>query len=397
MESKLIRDINDCLKHENKQRITLPNKKEYLTELKYMSSLNSGRKDVLFCNLFLHESVQLLINSIFLMEDGYFDCAFYSIRQASENLNNMLLLASDRSKLNNWKLKGRFPLNHAVLKELKMINFRYEEIRERLSELFDEHDKLITKSNKTIHKQGFDSFYFVRTYRANEISFNKQREIEMFKKLLESSICKIYLFFIILDPIGLILADKNLNRKLNINPITDPINIDYIKEKYPKVLNLLYETSFYRDIADCFSNKEEMNDSTCNVIRNQYFDLEKLDEIEKQKFLLSYEEQFILCILQLQMPISNFHIGGLSPLPYWTSIQSNYCRNCFSLNDFDIYLKGEQFNNPYFNVYVSVIKMYDKNLFLEHNEKLTAEQIVLLTILSNHLNNQFEELKQSGQ
>lgn len=61
--------------------------------------------------IFLREIVQLLINSIFLYEDGYFDCAFYSIRQAAEAGNNMLYLANKgKPELGNWNEKGYFTL-----------------------------------------------------------------------------------------------------------------------------------------------------------------------------------------------------------------------------------------------------------------------------------------------
>jgi hypothetical protein len=39
----------------------------------------------------------------------------------------------------------------------------YKEIKDLLLEYFEHHGNLIKKSNKIIHKQGFDTFYRVRT------------------------------------------------------------------------------------------------------------------------------------------------------------------------------------------------------------------------------------------
>lgn len=48
----------------------IPKREELLYKLNYMQVLVSSRLDTWFCNNFLGESVQLLINSIFLKEDS---------------------------------------------------------------------------------------------------------------------------------------------------------------------------------------------------------------------------------------------------------------------------------------------------------------------------------------
>lgn len=68
--------------------------------------LITGRVDIMYCNAFLTEATQLLINSIFLYEDGYFDCAFYSVRQASEQNLSMFMreLKKKHQKVNDKNL-----------------------------------------------------------------------------------------------------------------------------------------------------------------------------------------------------------------------------------------------------------------------------------------------------
>lgn len=379
------------LKDENKQKCSLEQRDVLLNELSYMETLLTGRLDVLFCNNFLNESVQLLINSIYLMEDGYFDCAFYSIRQSSENINNMLLIASDESKLKMWENKERFPQNRQVLSTLKDINNKYKEIREKLSDFFGEYDELIAKSHKIIHKQGFDTFYKVRSTNLDGIKFNKNDEIEHFVKLIKYSICRMYIMFIILDPIGLILADERINRKFNFNPITDSINLTFIEQNCSyKIIDLLHETSFYKDLVNAFCDNEEMNDDTYSVVREQFFNIETLDNIQKN--LINYQEQFILSILQAGFEVSNFHIGGITLLPYWTSIKSNYNRSGWSSDEYDKFAKCEAFNNTYIGVYISRIQMFDDTLYLEHNEMFNESQIELVQKIAQSLNEQYREI-----
>ena len=387
----------EYLRHECLQKSEIPKREELLYELNYMQALVSGRLDTWFCNNFLGESVQLLINSIFLMEDGFFDCAFYSIRQSAENMNNMLLLASDKSQLSIWKSKGRFDPDSRVKEKLKTVDSCYKEIREKLTVFFDEFDGLIKDSHKIIHKQGFDSFYKLRRFQAKEIGFSKEDEIKFFDKLMRYSICRLYIFFFILDPVGLILADSELDKKFNFAPMTEPIHLGFISENYSvDLISLIRETDFYKELTESFADKEEMNPYVYNVVREQYFDIEHLNEIDSQKHLLNYSEQFILCVLRMGLKISEFHTGGISILPYWTSIQSNYDRRQWSSNEFNEYLNGEvKFNIPYHNVYLSFVIFCDEPLFLQHNDLLSEIEIISLSQLADKLNKQYEELMEA--
>ncbi|MGL4955501.1 MAG: hypothetical protein ACRC4Y_08515 [Cetobacterium sp.] len=59
-------------------------KHKYYIDLNNISESWTGRVDALFTNTFIQESVHLLVNSISLFESGYFDCAYYSLRQSLE-------------------------------------------------------------------------------------------------------------------------------------------------------------------------------------------------------------------------------------------------------------------------------------------------------------------------
>ena len=120
----------------------------------------TGILDELFCNTFFSESVELLKHAFFLYEEGYFDCAFYSLRQSIENMNNMLLAAVDAEKFAIWKEKRRFPADSKVKDLLSQQNNAYNEIKAVIPEFFEQYDELLKKANKYIHKQGFDTFDF---------------------------------------------------------------------------------------------------------------------------------------------------------------------------------------------------------------------------------------------
>ena len=200
------------MKYENKQCLILPEHEELLLCLHRLSSMMTGRIDIMFCNSFISEAIQLLINSIFLYEDGNFDCAFYSIRQASEVTNNMLYLSNaGKAELNKWNNKGYFPMNAKVVEKLEKIDSNYTEVKTVLTDFFEEHDELLKSANKIIHKQGFDSFYAFRTRYQYSGKFNKESETQFFLKLLKSCIGKVIVLFIVVEPLSLVLADEVAN------------------------------------------------------------------------------------------------------------------------------------------------------------------------------------------
>ena len=107
------------MRDEGRVKIQIPQREGLLLYF-HSQMLYTGRADVMYCNNFpssqrkinfLIEATQLITNLIFLYEEGYFDCAFYSIRQASEMLNSMLYISIDDSTiLKRWSVKDRFPM-----------------------------------------------------------------------------------------------------------------------------------------------------------------------------------------------------------------------------------------------------------------------------------------------
>jgi len=190
--------IIENMKDECKKKCKLPERKELLSYLHNMM-LITGRLDIMYCNAFLTEATQLLINSIFLYEDGYFDCAFYSIRQASEVFNSMLYLSNeDSSELEKWNAKERFPIDSKIRNQLEKMVYGYKEIKIILDDYFKHHRELINKCHKIIHKQGFDTFYVARL----QGNFAYEDDERFFMEVLKYTIGIGIILFVILEPIA---------------------------------------------------------------------------------------------------------------------------------------------------------------------------------------------------
>lgn len=115
-------------------------------------------------NQFLLESCQLLANSLDLIHQGYFDAAFYSVRQAGEviligTLFSNLEESERKAKYEKWVSLDRFPSFSELSKMLRSKDIEYRDLLEQMPEIDELISKLNKRANKYIHKQGHESFY----------------------------------------------------------------------------------------------------------------------------------------------------------------------------------------------------------------------------------------------
>lgn len=119
-----------------------PDEQELKQDVLVLESLCFADPDFESFNNFLNEWGQLLFNAIILFKSGYFDCAYYSLRQAIE-LAITILYFHDVDKLPRneivakWSNKQSFPSFARILDELKMQS-KYRDIILHLPNLFGE-------------------------------------------------------------------------------------------------------------------------------------------------------------------------------------------------------------------------------------------------------------------
>ena len=381
--------IIDEMRNQYKRKCELPEGKELLLYLHSMM-LITGRSDIMYCNCFLAEATQLLINSIFLYEEGYFDCAFYSVRQASEVFNAMLYLSEDKDELKKWTTKERFPMDSKIRKKLEDMVWGYQEIKTILCDYFKHHRELINRCHKIIHKQGFDTFYATRRQGESSIEEDKKLFVETLKYTIGIGI----ILFVIVEPLSLALADDEVNGKLNFDFMTEPIDCDYFENflGLKDVVEKLLRTKYYKGFAAQFRDKEQMNMATYTVIRDGAWNISCLEQIEKQIHLLNAYEQYMFKILKLGIKVTNFYYQNGWGW-YITTNKSNYQNDYFDSSEFKVYINERmRFNQERKNVYISVVSMYSEKLCIEHNEKLTEEEINKLMVLEEQTDMEYRKL-----
>ena len=187
MKEKLKNIEQENVQVQNK--IIIPQYEEIIDALNRLEMMTVGQADRLFCNSFLSEAVRLLKNSVYLYEDDYFDCAFYSVRQAAEICNNMLYIANEgKSALMKWSEKQYFPLNKKVLQHLSEVDKFYSDVKAAIPEFFAAYKNITAQIHKIVHKQGFDTFYVLRRSLSFQGIFDKENETKLFSAFLIQTI-----------------------------------------------------------------------------------------------------------------------------------------------------------------------------------------------------------------
>lgn len=396
MTSKQFEELiekNRLYKHLNPT--ILPNKLKHINDLNNLIDSFVGRIDILFLNSFIMESEKLILNSISLFEQGYFDNACYSLRQALELANNMAYFSelSDverKIEFKNWGLNEKLEASK-VMSYLNSYADNYKEIKLAFKGYFEKIKKTKESLNTVVHKQGFNTFYLNDSTNSNDRYVTN----DIFIDYLKTVIGAVAILRLTIDPFPILLQDEEiyfrvpdlLTESYSFDFIDTYIGRDYI-EKY--TLTNIY-TSYYRDIV----NHEKMSESVAQIIKWQFIDRNDVEQILKQVHLLSGYDLVALSISLSSKKISKVYMMD-SLLWYTTETESKNKGIGFSSNEIQSYKSSSNtYNKDYNAAYMSYITHektkelsemnMDFSVYIEHNEKLSKGEIFLLE-------NQYKEL-----
>jgi len=363
---------------ENLIPIEIPQKEEYLWDLLNVENNFTGRMDANIANTFLLESVQLIRNSIFLFEKGYFDCAYYSLRQSIEISTTMLYLVDTEEEnkvkeLKKWREKSRFPMYKKMLELLESEGAVFKNMKEHMTEYFNELTNVKNNINKYVHKQGFDTFYISRSHPLFKKDPN-EFFLSEFEEYLKKCIGAVAVFRLSIDPFPVLLMDSEIYHRtgdLMSIAYSDEFISKYIGEDYIASYKL---TDFYQNHYFSIISGEKKTSCVSDVVKNQYIDKEKIPEILKQSHLLYKDDQIAVVMAGFSQKVSRIYFGN-GMWSYFTSTNSNRKDMGSSGLRFKKILDSEvKYNNEYDEAYLSVIKISDENVYIEHNEEFDQKE-----------------------
>lgn len=278
------------------KKVEVKNKEEYFFDLLNIEHSFSGRTDIFKYNYFILEAVELIVNSIELFEQGYFDCAYYSLRQAIE-ISTTIVYLSDISqekreqKYEDWKDTKRFPMQSQMLQELYKNGNVISDMKEKMQSFFIEIDNINKKINKYVHKQGVQHFYISRNH-----IINKDRDdaifINNFEYFLKKVIGIVSVMRLSIDPYPILLMDKEILYRY-FDSMTAPYSELFVEKYIDKIIIEEYkQTNIYKEAYNRHITDEKLNWATYEIVTCKYIDTSKKEEILKQLHLLDFCDRY---------------------------------------------------------------------------------------------------------
>lgn len=375
--------------------IDFPQGEQYLLDLSAIQMADTGRIDAMYTNSFFDEATQMIANAVRLFQQGYFDCAFYSLRQSLELSVGVVYINADPKRLKEWNaLKDGFEDGY-MASEIRKKEPVFREIRNALSDYFDNLLKTKKKINKYIHKQGYTSFYLSERF-YNQKQIDKRRKILLatFESALKDCIGAVALYRLVIDPLPAVLMDEDIMMRSG-DFITEPFSPSFV-EKYigNDVFEQFCKTSIYLSFHDELSKRERQNEATFDLIHSQYVDRGRQDAILEQIQLCSTHDRIAFLLFLCSPKISQvFLMDGV--LWYFSDVKS--CRMSsgitmgteYYLSFFDD--ESGDYNISYENVFLSRCKVHEEWEFIEHNEPLNDEELSMIKIAAETMAHYWQE------
>lgn len=371
-------------------KLDLPDADEYIYAINNIQMATTGFINAMESNKFFAEACQMIINAIRLYQDGYFDCAFYSLRQSIELSIGTIFLNANPDKYKNWnKLEKGFESGY-MARYLVDNEPSFKEVREKLCDYFDNLHKLKKQIDKYVHKQGYKSFHisFQRVY--GDFLVQKEKVLlRFFEKSLRACIGAVAIYRLIIDPMPLALSDENLMMRSG-DFITEPYSIKFITEYIgEEIVDKLKTTQAYSDIESWLLANEKQNPTTFTLIHYQGFNRADYLELSSQLHLCSFYDRIAVGLFMCSTKISQVFLDGF--FWYWSEVKSNHMGGIAMGASYYENLFNEacgDYNLPYENVFLSRFSLLENIHYVEHNAKLTEEEISAIKVL-------FEEFSES--
>lgn len=377
-------------KNENIKKYTVPNVEDYFYDLMNIEHSFSGRMDVPLANTFIMESVQLVVNSISLFEMGYFDCAYYCLREAIETSTTIVYLSDmpddeKKEKMDDWKNTIDFPMQGQMLNQLYQHGIVISDMKEKMSLFFDEIKKINKDINKCIHKQGLRFFYVSRNHPFNG-NKNDDIFINNYIYYLEKTIGIIAVMRLAIDPYPILLMDEEILLRC-FDSMTEAYKDQFV-EKYIKkeTIDSYKNTEMYINHYNGHIENEKKNYFVFNIMKHQVIDTTKRDEILSQINLLDSADTIATYIALISPKIVKIYTYGGFQM-YFTDRKTKRKALSWSGIEFKNFEENPQkYNLKYDEAFISVFKYKiddnEETFFVEHNELLSEDDIKTISELS---------------
>ena len=377
--------------HWNIKPLSLPKASEYLEDLNDLRFSNSGMLAEVNPFFFVNEACQLLANSVKLFELGYFDCAFYSVRQAIELSLSGLYLFSNPEKMKGWRnLEKGFELK-TIVPELKVGKAEFAEIKELFSDFFEKLAEEKKLMNKYVHKQGYKSLY----YHYNGINAHGKPEriaslTKDFETSLHDTITAVALYRLVIDPYPILMLDEDI-----VTRMPDLIADSFPRSFVEKYISDEYEerykgSTIYKGYYDYFKALPVQNEAIYALIHWQLFERKDYNQVKEQKDLLSLHDMEAVDLFMCSLKIGSVIIDGCISYSSETKLKDSSLAIGEAYYE-EIFEGQENYNVAYKGDYISRFRLNDGMTYIKHNDVLEKNEIAGILKLCEQYTKMFVE------
>ena len=389
-----MQSFTDLRINDNIRKCNFEEKDEIIWDLLAIDHSFTGRTDANIANTFILEASQLLVNSIVIFEMGYFDAAYYSLRESLEVATLMAFFVDLPEEKRNTEFKkwknpsNRFSMQKQMLNELKDKGDIIHDMKKCMPSFFDRIENISNDLNKYVHKQGFDKLYLSSNHPislgTNPEKIDKIR-IEKFSYYLKECISIVAIMRLSIDPMPVLLLDDDIFDRTN-EIISEPYPVssvvEYLKEED---LENYKKTEIYINTYNDIMKFPKTSRCVTDIYKGHCIDLEKMDIILNEIDLLKFPYNIAtLLIIKIDDVTKVSTYGG-----FMTFYSSRDCKRKdwnFSSTDFRLFDK-DSFNNKYKEVYMSLITIKEEVFYIEHNNKFSINMINYIKELQKELDN----------
>lgn len=376
--------------------LELPNVEKFVCDINNISFATTGFVHAWKSNLFFDEACQLIINAIKLFQLGYFDCAFYSLRQSIETSIGIIYLTANPNKEDEWKTLLSGFESGKMTDWLKNNEPTFMDIREKMHGFFDNVWNVQKRMNKYIHKQGYASFYQVtrNPFLVQQKGTSESQIIMDFEYYLKLCIGAVAIYRLAIDALPVVLMDEDI-RLRTWDLITEPYSQEFV-DTYIGSENIeaFKTTEIYKDFYESLHRNEKQNDAVYDLIHFQYYNREKMDDYMAQLHLCSFTDRIAMCLYTISVKISHVFVDGIHWYHSDVKSSNNDKSITVGLSYFEDFFSDTEndFNKCYYNVFLSRCQINGNYTYFEHNEMLSANEIECVKLIASQLSNLANEM-----
>ncbi|MDR4508515.1 MAG: hypothetical protein MRJ65_09830 [Candidatus Brocadiaceae bacterium] len=222
-----------------------------------------------------------------------------------------------------------------------------------------------------------DKFYVSRNHPLNS-SKSRENFIKEFESHLKTCIGAIAVFRLGIDPFPILLNDEEIYHRTG-GLMTRAYSEEFIQIYIGnEVVENYKNTEIYQGHYDYFFSQEKQHVCVTNIMKNQYIDTDKIDEILSQRHLMSDSNILAVLLCKISDKVVKVYTSD-GFIQYFTNRNTVRKNMSWDSRDFNKFKECKPPSNiPYDEAFITHVLLNKESFFIEHNEPFGNDEIEMI-------------------